>query len=208
MKYPASLALALLVSCGGSGGGDSTPQVRHMTVVPGQQIQQTSDGQKMYIMPYKDLSTLKDALAKAAGDTWIYVWDELFWNDGAATQDQVAAAGHAVQAAGYKSAITILPERVLSETLNDPNAFNTIGVDIYPSGGIDWNTQGCTYNNNLYTTMLACSVKKLRAEGYTGEIWYLYQAFPGITADQERLQQETIAAAPGLGVAGIVAYNK
>lgn len=190
----------LLLSCGG-GGTISTAELTYLTVVPGQAVQHTSNGD-MLVGPYRDLAALP-----SSGGKWVYVYDELFWKDTHPEQEVVDAA-LALQAKGLLTAVSILPEIVLSPEfkLLNPNAYNVIGIDIYPSLGIDWNTQGCKYNDNLYTTMLKCSIDKLRTMGFTGEIWYIYQDFQ---LDDKRLvlQKETIAAAPGLGATGLVAYR-
>lgn len=199
-----SFLLSIVLFLGSCGGGDP---MRYMVVHPGQTEQYTMAGEKLYVLPYKDLSMLPQVLSSTDAVA-VYVYDELFWQD-RHTEAEVVAAARQTKAAGFYTLITMLPESVLSNTLSDPNAFDVIGIDIYPTLGIDWDTRGCTYNNNLYTTMLYCASKRLREQGYTGEIWYVFQNFDlaQMTPEQKKAQDETIMAAPSLGITGIVAYS-
>jgi hypothetical protein len=199
-----TILLSILLLLGSCGGGET---VRAIHVQPGQEFQYTTAGEKLQVLPYKDLSTLPQVL-QSSDAMAIYVYDELFWQD-RHTQDEVAAAARQVKQAGFYSMITMLPESVLTNTLNDPNAFDVIGIDIYPTLGIDWNTRGCTYNDNLYITMLYCASKRLRDQGYTGQIWYVFQNFDlaQMTPEQKRAQDATLMAAQGLGITGFVAYS-
>lgn len=150
---------------------------------------------------------------------YFYVYDEMFFENGAvsigAKEDAIDAAARTVRAAGYKATATIMANVILDAgfRLKEPNDFDVIAIDLYPSALLNGDTGGCTYNQNPYTTMLYCSVQKLRAQGYTGQIWYAFQAFalkseaPAELLPRLRLQQETIAQAPSLGVVGIIPYG-
>lgn len=150
---------------------------------------------------------------------YFYVYDELFYENGAisigAKEADVTAAARSVQAAGYKSTVTIMANVVLDPAfrLQTPDAFDIIGIDLYPSSLLGTDTGNCGYDANPYTTMLYCSVQKLRSQGYRGQIWYVFQAFAPIGADpallQSRLQQqrETIAKAPSFGITGVIPYG-
>jgi hypothetical protein len=150
---------------------------------------------------------------------YFYVYDEMFFEHGAismgAREDEINAAAKLVRAAGYKATVTIMPNVILDRrfVIKEPGNFDVIAIDLYPSALLDTDTGGCAYNSNPYTTMLYCSVQKLRAQGYEGQIWYAYQAFALKSQDgaelveQLTLQQETIAVAPTFGVVGLIPYG-
>jgi hypothetical protein len=161
-------------------------------------------------------------LAAASGHPnvkYFYVYDEMFFENGAvsigAREDEIDAAARTVQSAGYKAAVTIMANVILDRgfRLKDPGDFDAIAIDLYPSALLNTDTGGCTYNANPYTTLLYCSIQRLRAQGYTGQIWYAFQAFAlksESLADllpRLQLQQETIAQAPSLGVVGVIPYG-
>jgi hypothetical protein len=149
---------------------------------------------------------------------WVYVHDEMFWTRDRGIvighlEDQITEAARYVKAYGLKSAVSILPEVVLHPDfrLKDPQVFDVIAIDVYPSMGIDWNPRGCRYSENLYSTMLHCSIRRLRALGYTGEVWYIYQSF-GLHGDAQlaqrlAMQRITIEEAPLMGVTGLVSWG-
>jgi hypothetical protein len=150
---------------------------------------------------------------------YFYVYDEVFWKGNViaigADEEGINAAARAAHAAGYLSTVTIMPNVVLAPDfkLQAPNDLDVIALDLYPQLVLDTSTHGCAYDANPYTTMLYCSVQKLRAQGYTGQIWYVPQAFEVTTQDhaqflaQLKQQQETIAIAPSFGVTGIAPYG-
>lgn len=145
---------------------------------------------------------------------WVYLYDELGWEDGQFDfkkyKELIAPAGQ-IQAAGLKVAVTILPEVVLDSAFElDFTAFDVIALDVYPSLGIDWNA-GSHLSDNKVINALCNSIAKLRAMGFTGDIWYVYQAFgnhadPDLVANM-KLQKEALAVAPSLGVTGLVAFG-
>lgn len=149
---------------------------------------------------------------------WVYVYDEFGWNgssiDVVTGYAAIVAASAQVRAAGLLSAITCLPEVIVSSAFAasvDPNQFDVIGVDIYPSLGAGWDMNGRTYNSSRTQTALKCSVDALRDLGFTGQIWYVYQAF-GVTTDTALIahlseQVETIRLATSLGAQGLVSYG-
>jgi hypothetical protein len=160
------------------------------------------------------------AAAKAYPNVkYVYVYDELFYEGGAisigAKEADVTAAARSVQAAGYQSTITIMANVILDPAfrLQAPDAFDVIGIDLYPSALLGTDTGNCSHDANPYTTMLYCSVQKLRSQGFHGQIWYVFQAFAPIGADpallQSRLQlqRETIANAPSFGITGVIPYG-
>lgn len=160
------------------------------------------------------------AAAKAYSNIkYFYVYDELFYENGAisigAKEADITAAARSVQAAGYQSTATIMANVILDPAfrLQTPDAFDVIGIDLYPSALLGTDTGNCSHDANPYTTMLYCSVQKLRAQGFHGQIWYVFQAFAPIGADPalltSRLQQqrETITKAPSFGVTGVIPYG-
>jgi hypothetical protein len=148
---------------------------------------------------------------------WIYVYDEMFWAPPriviGAHEEQITSAALRVKAAGFKSAVTIIPEVILTPgfTLKQPDAFDVILVDVYPTTPLVAELNGCAYNSNPYTNKLFCSMRKLREVGFKGEVWYVFQAFgvrsyPNIT-DLLVLQKDTIATAHKFGIAGLVSFG-
>lgn len=151
----------------------------------------------------------------------VYLYDELFYDHVNGIQIGLHGAG-LMQAAdvahsyGYYTAITILPEVILHPDFQfgptDLNRLDVIGIDVYPSLGVDWSlADGCTYSNNLYTNMLYLAYTKLRSLGYTGLVWYVFQGF-GVSTDTDlvnklTLQQDTIANAHLMGITGLVNWG-
>lgn len=151
--------------------------------------------------------------------TTIYVKDEMFHTPRGGVQiglyeQETTEAALAVQAHGFKSAVSILPQVILAPNFKLANmkAFDVIGVDVYPSQlAGDGNLNCAPVTDNPVSNLLYCSVEKLRTMGYTGEIWFLYQAFgdPRDPMLKQHLQQqrETILQAPTIGVNGLVSFG-
>jgi hypothetical protein len=148
---------------------------------------------------------------------WIYVYDEMFWAPPKVVigehEQQITNAALRVQAAGFKSAVTIIPEVILTPgfTLKQPAAFDVVMIDVYPTTPLVADLNGCAYNANPYTNKLYCSMRKLRDIGFKGEVWYVFQAFgvrsyPNL-AELLTLQKDTIATAPQFGIAGLVSFG-
>ena len=169
---------------------------------------------------FADFSKYLQEAVKYPNVQYIYLYDELFWtgNSIAIGKDEAEtlAAARLAHAVSLKTVVTILPYVVLDPafTLADSNAFDVIALDLYPS--MVWSGNhlgGCRYNDNLQTNLLYCSIRKLRLTGFKGEIWYVYQAFGVNTKPLETLkvelaaQRDTIAAAPGFGVTGLVPFG-
>lgn len=184
----------------------------------------TSDQVILQILPstkYGDFSGVTPYLAEAVkypNIQAVYLYDELFYVDnqiqlGLYAQPLEAACDQ-VHAAGLHTTISILPEVVLNTGFQfaaaDLNRFDVIAIDVYPYMGLDWSyADGCTYSNNLYTNMLYLAYTKLRTLGYTGLVWYIYQGFTiAGTTDFSKytLQQQTIQAAPAIGITGLIPY--
>lgn len=161
---------------------------------------------------------LQEAL-KYPNIKYVYLYDELFWNGNGISigKDEVETleAARKTHAAGLKTAITFQPSVVLDPAfaIKDINAFDVIGLDPYPSAFISNYTGDCKYNDNLQTTLLYCSIQKLKALGYKGDLWYVYQAFGVNTVKPETLkadlaaQRDTIAIAPSFGVVGVAPFG-
>ena len=150
---------------------------------------------------------------------YVYVYDELFWTaDGDRIgwqEDELIAASKYARSKGLKNATVILPNTILNPNfkLKDPNVFDVLAIDVYPSMLVQADLGTCKYNNNIYSNRLYCSIQKLRKIGYKGQIWYVYQAFGIHNQDKQKfinnmkLQQETIKSAASMGVTGIVPFG-
>lgn len=174
-------------------------------------------------------SSWPELLAKSAsrvGYTHAYVYDEAFWgNDGqihiGMDEDAINTAADQAIAYGYKTVITLMPWVVLHPdfAMTSINKFDVIVLDLYPStarmlpSGLNNDLHGCKHNDNLMTNLMVCSIQKLRAQGFKGEVWYAYQAFKingttnaDLLADL-MLQRETLLEAASLGITGIAAFG-
>lgn len=150
---------------------------------------------------------------------YVYLYDELFWEDGKVdigkNEDNVLEIAHYARSKNMKSALTIMPSIILGDNfkLKDINSYDAIAVDVYPSIIVSTYTNGCKYNENLYTNLLYCSQKKLRDMGYTGQVWYVYQAFgingedPKTLIEKFKLQKETINSAKDIGIEGLIPFG-
>lgn len=145
---------------------------------------------------------------------WVYLYDELGWEGNKIDLEkykEILEPARKIQAAGFKTAVTILPEVILTPGFTlDYKAFDVIAIDVYPSLGIDW-TMGTKVSDNKVTNALANAIAALRAKGFTGEIWYVYQGF-GIHTDPDLeknmlLQRETMNAAGYMGATGLVCFG-
>jgi hypothetical protein len=148
---------------------------------------------------------------------WIYVFDEMFYSpqrgvEIGALEEQITEAALTVQWYGFKSAVSMMPDVILHPDFRMRNfkAFDVIAIDVYPSNiTTDF---GCNYYpSNPTANLLACSYYKLREMGYTGEIWYMYQAF-GVPSDPKlrenlAMQRETIQNAPSIGINGLISFG-
>lgn len=202
----------------------------YMTVVSGSRIQTTTDGRVMEVFPYRDISapTVANYLTygQQDGATWQYIYDEMFWAPPNITIGANEAAINSVaaqmRAAGFKPAVTILPGVIMSAgfALASPNSYDSIAIDLYPSNFLAENPGlQATYSDalpNKYISLLTDCVAKLRAVGFTGDIWYIYQdenansASFGPTAwtpTMKQLQYDAIKWAPYNGIVGLVSYN-
>lgn len=169
---------------------------------------------------FADFSSYLQEALKYPNIRYTYLYDELFWTGSSIAvgkdEAETLAAAKLSHAAGLKTVVSILPYVVLDPAfaLADSNAFDVIALDLYPS--MAWSGDhlgGCKYNDNLQTNLLYCSIQKLRSTGFKGEIWYVYQAFGMNTRPFDTLktelaaQRDTIAAAPGFGVTGLVPFG-
>jgi hypothetical protein len=163
-----------------------------------------------------DFSTLPAYLQAAASHSnvrWVYLYDELYWTGSVQLglgADQVERAVGVIHAAGKLAAVSILPDVILAPGFELLPGLDVIVVDVYPAARPNASFANCP-GNNPYSAALACSVHRLRALGYTGQIWYAYEAFGDVDvpdlASKLTQQRQTIAAAPALGVSGLVAFG-
>lgn len=148
-----------------------------------------------------------------------YIYDEIFWVDGkiqiGKDEDKIMELARYSKSKGIKPGISIMPYVIFDDNfkMKDINSLDVLAIDIYPSIMPIKETKGCKYSENIYTSLLYCSQKKLRDLGYTGEIWYVYQAF-GIhgedlaeSIERFNLQKKTIEDAPKLGIDGIIPFG-
>lgn len=168
---------------------------------------------------FDNFAAYVDAAKQYPNAIYAYGYDEVGWKNGViditADAAGILTASQYTHAAGMKFAVTMMPNVVLDPNfaLAHPDEYDVIALDLYPGGLLNQNTYGCSYNDNPYTTMLYCSIKKLREAGYQGEIWYIYQGFglkavdPLVQTQQLTQQRETILAAASLGVTGIGPYG-
>lgn len=164
---------------------------------------------------FPNLSTYLSNAASYPNIKWVYLCDELGYHNGAYDLNQwqsfTTTAGQ-IQAAGLKTAVTIIPEVIMQSgfTLGDFSKFDVIGLDYYPSGGIDPNVFSYL-DRNPAINALKNAINKLRNMGFTKDIWYAYQSY-GHSGDPDLCakliqQVEAIRAANGLGITGLVSYG-
>ena len=152
---------------------------------------------------------------------YVYLYDELGLATGGgidsfdlSAQTAVLAASTQTRAAGLKSVVIYFPNAVLNPafTLGVATGVDVIGLDIYPNIMPTASVPNL-YPGNPYKNYLAACIAKLRAMGFTGEIWYVYQAFDIDTNDpvwfnaQLTLQRAAIDSALSLGAIGIVPWG-
>lgn len=155
-------------------------------------------------------------VAKYPRMEYIYVYDELGWKSGVFDlSDQTAALAASTQARaqGLKTVVCYAPITILDPrfTLGIANGFDVIVIDLYPNIPPPFTVP--TVTGNPYTDWMIAMIAKLRGMGFTGEIWYAYQAFGVVGNDpvwfnaQLVLQRETILAAESLGISGISPFG-
>lgn len=148
----------------------------------------------------------------------VYLFDELFWDNGQFAfgqyEAEVLQGAKLAREAGLKPIVTILPDVILHDSFKlDVAAFDGIAIDVYPSiRPTQPDLKGCRWGNPL-ADLLYCSIQKLRGMGFTGQIGYIYQAFgvTWLTSDQLKsqlaLQREVIDAAPSMGVDAVMPWG-
>jgi hypothetical protein len=191
----------------------STPaqEVAQQAALPGDVI--------LTMQPFRDARFLRlgeylQAAKAYPSIKWVYLYDEMYWTGSRVAIGEhdaaISAAAAQVRSADLKTAVTLMPDVVLHEQFHfDAAAFDVVLLDPYPQAPTGL-TNTCVFNENSQTTLLACAVQKLRAHGYAGEIWYVYQGFwleESDVEDKLRRQRETIRDAPALGITGLVAFG-
>jgi hypothetical protein len=159
-----------------------------------------------------DFSSLQAYLQLAPANVkWVYLYDELYWTDSIQLglgKSEIEAAASVVHQAGKLTAITVLPDVVMAAGFSVPAGLDVVVIDLYPAGRP---TNLSCPGANPYTALLQCSVQRLRATGYAGQVWYAYEAFGDSAVPDLRSklaqQRETIAAAPSLGITGLVSFG-
>jgi hypothetical protein len=166
-------------------------------------------------------SAFLDEVVKYPAFKYVYLYDELGLGHGRPVdelhlEDQTAvlAASVQVRERGLKSMVIYFPNAVLNPafTLGVANGIDIIGLDIYPNIMPTFSVPNL-YPGNPYKNYLAAMVTKLRGMGFTGEIWYVYQAFDIVgndpvwfTAELVK-QRAAIDDALDLGITGIVPFG-
>lgn len=156
-------------------------------------------------------------VAKYPRMKYIYVYDELDWDGtGFNAKDRTAAlaASQQARAQGLKTVVCYTPWTILHPSFNLglSNGFDVIIIDLYPNIPPPYVVPD-RHGGNPYTNWLDESIRIIRAGGFTGEIWYAYQAFDVVGNDpvwfnaQLVLQRETILAAESLGISGIFPFG-
>lgn len=149
--------------------------------------------------------------------THVYLYDELFWSGtgnvwSVKEEEKVKLASDKARTIGLRSVISMTPHTILDPEFRMTyiNSVDAIAIDVYPSFN-DSLQASCPHTWNKNTGILYCAIKVLRDQGFTGDIFYIYQAF-GVK-DREALlddfqqQEQTIKLAPELGVVGLVAWG-
>lgn len=163
---------------------------------------------------FPDLGQYLTNAASYPNIKWVYLYDELGWTGSGydfTTWQQLVTPAQQIQAAGLKVAVTIIPEVVLQPGFTlDFTYFDVIGLDSYPSSGIDW-TLGSFQHRNKILNQLINAKNKLDTMGFTKDVWYVYQGF-GLQNDPDLilnlvLQKEAIATVASLGFTGLVCYG-
>lgn len=164
---------------------------------------------------FPNLGTYLSTAASYPNIKWVYLCDELGYSNGVYMpnmwQDFLTPAAQ-IQAAGLKTAVTIIPECIMKSdfSLGDFSHFDVIGVDCYPTGGIDLRVFSCV-DKNPYLNQIKNCVTKLRNMGFTKDIWYVYESFghygdPDVVGKMI-LQKYALTQAVSLGITGMVSYG-
>ena len=176
-----------------------------------------ASGGRTNVTGFGQWSAFLAEVAKYPAMTHAYVYDELGWKGGVYDlSDQTAALAASTQARaqGLKTIVTYMPEVILNPgfTLGVVNGFDIIAVDVYPNVTVPY-TVPDTYPGNRYSNVLKASIDKLRVMGFTGEIWYVYQAFDVVGNDpvwfnaQLVLQRATIDTCLSMGCTGVLPFG-
>lgn len=162
-------------------------------------------------------AAILDEVVKYPRMKYIYLYDELGLGEGGvydlSDQTAVLAASAQARERGLKTIVTYVPHAILNPafTLGIVNGVDIIAVDIYPNVPIPY-TVPAVYGNPYKDYLLAC-ITKLRAMGFSGEIWYIYQAFSLTTNDPVWFQAELVKQraaiddALGIGAAGVIPFG-
>lgn len=194
--------------------------IAHQSQLPGQVIMWAGFTKGI---GFSQFYPMVDEAIKYPNFTHTYVYDEVFWNGSGIQigldEPQILAAARYSTSKGLRPVIVILPDVIMDVAfaLTDINAYAVIGIDLYPSirpvGPGQIGTCKFNQSSSYYTNLLYCSTIKLRAMGFTGEIWYVYQAF-GLTFEPVQsfqanleIQKATIEMSIQLGQTGIVPWG-
>lgn len=173
---------------------------------------------------FENFKAFIDEACQYAGIRYVHVYKEMFWeNPGflalGARESQIASAANYAKVKGLEPIISLMPDVILNPdfSLKRINVYSAILIIDYPSINptirLNDMVVACSYSKNLTTNLLYLSVQKLRALGFVGEVWYIFQAFglSTLTSDvltRDFLQQcETIEDAKNIGVTLVIPYG-
>jgi len=151
---------------------------------------------------------------------WVYLYDEIGWCPTGLCwfdhEDKVLEGAAYARAAGLKTLVTILPDVILDPrfALKNINAYDGINIDVYPSirpTVPDFGT--CRFSGNHLENLFYCASQKLRQQGFTGQIGYIYQGF-GLRGEshEHRMaylmqQRQAIDNAAAMGATAVMAFG-
>lgn len=151
---------------------------------------------------------------------WVYLYDEIGWCPTGLCwfdhEDTVLAGAAHARANGLKTLVTILPDVVLDPrfALKNINMYDGISIDVYPSiRPTQPNFGACRFSDNELENLFYCSAQKLRSQGFTGQIGYIFQGFGlrGETHDARMAylikQRQAIDNAAAMGATAVMSFG-
>lgn len=151
---------------------------------------------------------------------WVYLYDEIGWCDTGLCwfdhEDTVLQGAAHARANGLKTLVTILPDVILDPrfALKNINSYDGISIDVYPSiRPTQPNFGACRFSYNELENLFYCSVQKLRALGFTGQVGYIFQGI-GIRGESHEVrtaylikQRQAINNASVMGATAVMSFG-
>jgi hypothetical protein len=155
---------------------------------------------------------------------YVYLYEELFWEPPGRlalgyNEKEILEANTYARRNGLMTIVSIMPDVVLHPDfkLKTINAYSVICIVDHPSVNptirLNDNIKKCGFSDNLTTNLMYLSLKKLHELGFTGQVWYAYQAFglnsisPIDLKKDLSLQRETLKRGDILGFSALVPYG-